>query len=212
MPAGKKQLKPLTLPGLTKGGAMTKKELRKSIIKRRDQLSSEEIKAKSSSIAAKLYNLPAYREAGTLMFFITFGSEVNTRPMVEDTIKRGKVALAPKPVPKTREMIPSKIIDWDNDLVPGAYDIPEPKEEALRPFNPESIDLLIVPGVAFDQKGNRLGYGGGYYDRFFSLLGSHTPLVALVFDLQIVPGVPVDEWDRPVDVIITEKRVIENRY
>ncbi len=211
MPAEKKQLKLLTLPGLTKGGAMNKKELRKSIIEQRNQLPSEEIRAKSSSIAEKLYNLPAYREAGIVMFFITFGSEVNTRPMVEDTIKRGKVALAPKPEPKTREMIPSQIIDWDSDLVPGAYDIPEPKDEALRPFNPGSIDLLIVPGVAFDLKGNRLGYGGGYYDRFFSLLNSQTPLVALVFDLQIVPEVPVDEWDRRVDIIITEKRVIENR-
>ncbi len=190
---------------------MNKKELRKKIIQQRDQLSSEEIRDKSISIADNLYNLAAYRDAQSVMFFITFGSEVNTRPMVEETIKKDKVALAPKPVPETREMIPSKVIDWDNDLVPGAYSIPEPKEETLRPFKPESIDLLIVPGVAFDLKGNRLGYGGGYYDRFFSLLKPQVPLVALVFDLQIVPAVPVDEWDRRVDIIITEKRVIKRR-
>ncbi len=190
---------------------MNKKELRKKIIKQRDRLSPGEIGEKSSRIAENLYKLPAYRDAGAVMFFITFGTEVETRAMVEKTIKMGKVALAPKPLPKTREMIPSQLLDWDHDLAPGAYNIPEPKEEAFRPFKPETIDLLIVPGVAFDSKGNRLGYGGGYYDRFFPLLKPQTPLVALVFELQVVNAVPVDEWDRRVDIIITEERVIESR-
>ena len=190
---------------------MEKKALRKKIISLRDQLLPEEITAKSSLIAAGLYNLQAYRDAGAVMFFITFGTEVDTRPMVEETIKRGKLALAPKALPETRELIPSRVLDWDSDLVPGAYNIPEPGEDTLRPVKPETIDLLIVPGVAFDLKGNRLGYGGGYYDRFFPLLKKQTPLVALVFDLQILSEIPVDEWDRRVDIIITEKRVIDCR-
>ena len=190
---------------------MEKKALRKKIISLRDQLLPEEITAKSSLIAAGLYNLQAYRDAGAVMFFITFGTEVDTRPMVEETIKRGKLALAPKALPETRELIPSRVLDWDSDLVPGAYNIPEPGEDTLRPVKPETIDLLIVPGVAFDLKGNRLGYGGGYYDRFFPLLKKQTPLVAMVFDLQILPEIPVDEWDRRVDIIITEKRVIDCR-
>ena len=190
---------------------MEKKALRKKIISLRDQLLPEEITAKSSLIAAGLYNLLAYRDAGSVMFFITFGTEVDTRPMVEETIKRGKLALAPKALPETRELIPSRVLDWDSDLVPGAYNIPEPGEDTIRPVKPETIDLLIVPGVAFDLKGNLLGYGGGYYDRFFPLLKKQTPLVALVFDLQILPEIPVDEWDRRVDIIITEKRVIDCR-
>jgi 5-formyltetrahydrofolate cyclo-ligase len=187
---------------------MNKKELRKKIIAQRDQISTEEIVEKSSLIAERLYSFPAYLKANTVMFFIAFGSEVNTKAMVEETIKRGKLALAPKAMPKTRELIPSQIIDWEQDLAPGSYNIPEPREDKLRPLEPEKIDLLIVPGVAFDQKGNRLGYGGGYYDRFFPLLKTGTPLVALVFDLQILPDVPVDEWDHRVDCIITDKRVI----
>ena len=190
---------------------MEKKAFRKKIISLRDQLLPEEIRAKSSLIAAALYNLQVYRDAGAVMFFITFGTEVDTRPMVEETIKRGKLALAPKALPETRELIPSRVLDWDSDLVPGAYNIPEPGEDTLRPVKPETIDLLIVPGVAFDLKGNRLGYGGGYYDRFFPLLNKQTPLVALVFDLQILPEIPVDEWDRRVDIIISEKRVIDCR-
>lgn len=188
---------------------MDKKELRKQIITARDHLTDEEITTNSATIAEKLYQIPAFDQAEAIMYFVSFGSEVDTRPMVEETIRRGKTALAPKAVPQSRELIPSQILDWESDLVPGYYNIPEPRAGALRPYAPEQIDLLIVPGVAFDLKGNRLGYGGGYYDRFFSLLKPGTPLVALVFDLQIVPEVPVDEWDRPVDCVITEKRLIE---
>jgi 5-formyltetrahydrofolate cyclo-ligase len=187
---------------------MDKKVLRKKIIALRDMLSPAEIKAKSALIAENLYSLPAYRQVEKIMFFIDFGSEVSTRSMIEETIKRGKIALAPKALPKTRELIPSQILDWDGDLAPGAYNIPEPKDNALRPFKPEDIDLLIVPGVAFDIKGNRLGYGGGYYDRFFPMLKPGVLLVALVFDLQIQPEIPVDQWDQPVDMVITEKRII----
>jgi 5-formyltetrahydrofolate cyclo-ligase len=187
---------------------MNKKELRKKIIDLRDQLPPEERKEKSNLIAENLFSLPAYREAKVVMFFISFGSEVDTKMMVEETIRRGKIALAPKALPKTRELVPSQIIDWDKDLAPGAYDIPEPREERLRPYEPERIDLLMVPGVAYDTKGNRLGYGGGYYDRFFSLLKPGTPLVALVFDLQIQGEIPVDEWDRRVDCIVTDERII----
>jgi 5-formyltetrahydrofolate cyclo-ligase len=191
---------------------MDKKELRKEIIAERDRLTDEEIVSKSASIAEKLYSLQAFEAAKAVMYFIAFGSEVDTRPLVEETIGRGKIALAPKAIPQSRELIPSQIIDWESDLVPGYYNIPEPRAGALRPFAPEQIDLLIVPGVAFDLNGNRLGYGGGYYDRFFSLLKPETPLIAIVFDLQIVPEVPVDEWDRRVDCIITEKRIIEINF
>lgn len=186
-----------------------KKKLRRAVIERRNQLSKAEIEQKSSAIAERLYSLSAYRKAAIVMFFISFGSEVITRCMVEETINRGKRPLAPKPVPENREIIPSEIIDWDKDLVPGAYKILEPAEKALRPVHPREIDLLIVPGVAFDSRGNRLGYGGGYYDRFFARLRADVLLAAIAFELQVVPRVPVDRWDRPVDCIITENRVIE---
>ncbi|HED24827.1 MAG TPA: 5-formyltetrahydrofolate cyclo-ligase [Firmicutes bacterium] len=190
---------------------MKKKELRRLIIDRRDQLTGEQILAKSLQIAERLFCLPAYRKAEMVMFFISFGSEVVTRPMVEKALEEGKTALAPRARPKTRELIPSRILDWDEDLAPGAYGIPEPREDKLRPCSPGDIDLLIVPGVAFDRTGNRLGYGGGYYDRFFPFLRSEVPLVALAFEIQIVPSVPVNGWDRPVDLVITEKEVIETR-
>lgn len=185
-----------------------KRELRKEIIKFRDRFTGAEIAEKSARIAQNLYSVPAYREANAVMFFISFGSEVDTGQMIKETMKRGKLALAPKAVPETKELIPSEIYDPDRDLVPGAYNIPEPGPETLRPRDPEIIDLLIVPGVGFDLEGGRLGYGGGYYDRFFERLRPGVPLVALAFEMQIRPYVPLDQWDRRVDLIITEKRII----
>ncbi len=188
---------------------MDKKELRSKIITARNRLCAEELRRKSEAIAENLFKMPAYRKSKTVMFFLTFGSEVKTLPMVEETIKMGKQALAPKALKNTRKMVPSLLLDLEADLEEGNYGIPEPKAEALRPVDPKTIDLLMVPGVGFDMKGNRLGYGGGYYDRFFEHLRPDVPLVALAFELQIVERVPVEEWDRRVDYLITEQRVIK---
>lgn len=187
---------------------VTKRELRKQIFQRRDRLSGEEIREYSRQIARRLYGLPEYRESRVIMFFLSFRSEVDTRSMVEESLARGKEVLVPKALPDSRELIASRLLDCREDLAPGAYGIPEPKESALRVVDPLQIDLLIVPGVAFSEDGRRLGYGGGYYDRFFGRLRPEVPLLALAFELQIVPEVPVQPWDRPVDLIVTEKRVI----
>lgn len=187
---------------------MSKRTLRKQIFARRDSLTRREIAAKSEAIAARLDEQPFYLGAGTIMFFLSFRSEVETRGMVEETLARGKQVLVPKSLPAERGLLPSELRDLEGDLAPGAYDILEPRPEALRPVDPGRIDLLIVPGVAFDLQGNRLGYGGGYYDRFFERLRPGVPLVALAFELQIVPRVPVEPWDRRMDWLITEERTI----
>lgn len=189
---------------------MPKRVLRKQIFALRDSLTRAEILSKSEGVAAQLERLPIYRdeESGTVMFFLSFRSEVETRGMVEESLARGRRVLVPKTEPKERLLIPSQLLDPEEDLVPGFYDIPEPGPGALRPVDPEEIDLLIVPGVAFDLQGNRLGYGGGYYDRFFERLRPGVPLVALAFELQIVTAVPVEPWDRRMDWVVTEERII----
>ncbi len=187
---------------------MAKNALRKQIYALRDSLTPEEIAAKSEAVAGQLAKLPFYREAGTIMFFLSFRSEVDTLGMVRDNLGRGKRVLVPKSLPEERLLVPSQLLDLKKDLIMGHYNIPEPGPAALRPVEPEEIDLLIVPGVAFDLSGNRLGYGGGYYDRFFERLRPAVPLVALAFELQIVDRVPVEPWDRRMDWIVTEKRAI----
>ncbi len=187
---------------------MTKHALRKHIYALRDSLTPEEISAKSRALAGQLEKLPFYREAGMIMFFLNFRSEVETGEMVERNLARGGRVIIPKMVPEKRELIPSELLDCENDLVSGFFGVPEPHPEALRPVDPRQIDLLIVPGVAFDLQGNRLGYGGGYYDRFFERLRPGVPLVALTFELQLVEEVPVESWDRPMDWLVTERRAI----
>ncbi|NLM46523.1 MAG: 5-formyltetrahydrofolate cyclo-ligase [Firmicutes bacterium] len=186
----------------------SKKELRKEVLARRDRLSWEEVRAKSEAIAKRLFALPAYQSAGTIMYFLNFGKEVQTLQFVPRTLAHGKKVIAPKTVPATKELVLSEIRDLKNDLAPGVWGIPEPKAEALRPVEPEAVDFVIVPGVAFDPAGRRLGYGGGYYDRFFPRLRRDVPLVALAFEVQLEEELPGDPWDWSVDIIITENRVL----
>lgn len=185
-----------------------KRALRRKIIAARNRLSSQEIAEKSKAIATRLFSLPAFKRAEVVMFFLSYGSEVNTIGMAKEAMSNGKQVVAPLTVPKRRELIPSLLKNFDSDLAPGLRGIPEPRLDRLRPVDPKEIDLLVVPGVAFDEKGNRMGYGGGYYDRFFERLRPGVPLVAICFELQVIDEVPVAEWDQPVDFIITEDRVL----
>jgi 5-formyltetrahydrofolate cyclo-ligase len=190
---------------------LKKKELRKEVLNRRDTLNWDEVKLYSDRIAGLLFSLPEYKKAATVMYFLNFGKEVRTLDMVPVTLSHGKRVVAPKTVHRERRMLLSEIIDTETDLAPGLWNIPEPKPDRLRLMDATSIDLVIVPGVAFDERGNRLGYGGGYYDRFFTELREDVPLVAVTFELQVLPAIPVMSWDRRVDLVVTEKRVIDCR-
>ncbi len=190
---------------------LEKKLLRKEVLSRRDTLTWEEVREHSRVIAGRLVSLSEFIRAGTVMYFLNFGKEVQTLEMVPATLALGKRVVAPKTVHKERRMILSEIIDTENDLAPGLWNIPEPKPDRIRPVDATQIDFVLVPGVAFDESGNRMGYGGGYYDRFFNELRPGVPLVAVTFELQVLPAVPVAAWDRRVDLILTEKRVIDCR-
>jgi 5-formyltetrahydrofolate cyclo-ligase len=100
-----------------------------------------------------------------------------------------------------------RVADPARDLVPGAWGIPEPRE-GLPEVPPQEMDLVLVPGSAFDAEGDRCGYGGGFYDTYLPLTRPGTPWVALAFELQLVPAVACEPHDLPVTVIVTEERVI----
>ncbi len=185
-----------------------KKELRHEVLYKRDQLTADDITAKSKAITAKFLELEEFQKAGVIMFFIAYRNEVDTRPLIEKSLSLGKTVVVPRTLKDTKELIPSRLIDWEKDLAPGAYGIKEPLPERTRPVEPKEIDLLLIPGVAFDLSGNRLGYGGGYYDRFVGNLRPGTPSFAVAFELQVVDEVPVKEWDHRIDALITEKRVV----
>ena len=120
----------------------------------------------------------------------------------------GKRIGVPISVPKTKELLVSELMDFDNELDIGPYNILTPKDEYVRIVSPNLVNLVLVPGVAFDKGGYRVGYGGGYYDRFFSKLNNDVIKIGLCYEIQLLPKVPTDTYDIPVNYIITEKGLI----
>ncbi len=187
---------------------MDKKELRKEILRKRAKITKEENDKYSNTIANTLYEMNSYKEANTIMCFISFANEINTRELIETSIKNGKTLVIPITIPETKELKISQILDF-SELEKGFYNILTPKEEFIRYIDPSTIDLVLVPGVVFAKNGYRIGYGGGYYDRFLSKLDKSVPKVAIGFDLQVVEEVPTEDFDIPVDMIVTEERTIK---
>ncbi|QEK11485.1 5-formyltetrahydrofolate cyclo-ligase [Crassaminicella thermophila] len=184
-----------------------KKIIREEILKKRKALSSNEITRKSDKIFHKLKTFPSYQNAENVMVYLDFRNEVKTNKIIDDLLEENKNVLIPISIPKTREMILSQLLDPKKELVKGTYGILEPKKEYIRKVNPEIVDLIIVPGVAFDPRGYRIGYGGGYYDRFLDKISKNVLSIALAFDLQIIDNIPNDSFDKPVDYIITETKI-----
>jgi 5-formyltetrahydrofolate cyclo-ligase len=183
-----------------------KKEIRKKVLAARDKLLPGQRAAKSREIEERLFSLPEFKSARTVMFFASFRSEVDTGPMIRRALTFGKRVVLPKV--EGAELALHEISDLHNDVAPGAWGIPEPFES--RPVMLEEIDLIIVPGAAFDERGNRLGYGAGFYDKLLPSFRKMT--VALAFELQLVPNVPADIHDVPIRKIVTERSVIEANF
>lgn len=186
-----------------------KKNIRNNILKTKDLLTATQIEGKSKSIYDSLLESNFYKDANCVMLYISFGSEVMTKPIIDDLFKRGKRVFIPVTVPKTKALIVSELKDYENDLAVGHFGVMEPIPEALRPVEPSILDLVIVPGVAFDKSGYRIGYGGGYYDRFLPRLKSDATTVSLAFDLQLIDEIPTQGFDIPVQYIITEDQFIQ---
>lgn len=185
-----------------------KKELRRIVLAERDKLSLAYRKRASDDIIRKVMELKCFEKATTIMTFVSFASEVDTRKFIEECWKIGKRVVTPLAVMKTKELLIYEIYGW-HQLQSGVYGILEPIPDRSRLVAPEEIDLVINPGVAFDINLNRVGYGGGFYDRFYHKLNQECMRIALGFDIQIVKEVPIDTFDVPVDMLITEKRIIK---
>ena len=182
-----------------------KRDVKKKILLIRDVQSNEEIIFKSLQIEKNLLDLEEFDKAKTVMFYISKGSEVHTRMMIKEAIRREKKVVVPITKLDKKELVVSELLDLD-ELKLGAFDVPEPKNTKL--VSADKIDLIIVPGIAFDKMGNRLGYGLGFYDRFLCSLKEGATIVALAYDFQVLDEIPNDHHDVPADTIITESQII----
>lgn len=177
---------------------MQKEKLRRFYIKKREELPSEERQRLSKAIVERVKELPAFKRANNLLLFCPHRGEPDITPLFDVVIKEGKNLILPKVNGRDLRLIK---VEGKENLGLGAFCILEPQGgEEVRP---EDIDFSLVPGVAFDKEGYRLGFGKGYYDRLLERLGGIK--VGVAYEFQVVERLPRDTWDKPVDLVLTEK-------
>jgi len=188
-----------------------KSALRKEILEKRNSVPKSEIETLSQIIMQKAAVLLKSDDIKLIMCYMDFRNEVMTGDFIRKCLASGKkiaLPLVEKGMDGKKNISAYEIKDEQRDVSPGTYGILEPNPATTKLVNPTDIDLVIVPGVAFDEGKYRMGYGAGYYDRFLLKVRPDCIKAAPAFELQIVDKVPREEHDIPVDIIITEKRII----
>ena len=182
---------------------VTKQDLRNKIVKLLRNQKEEYRLKKSLVILNKLFSMHEFRTAQTILFYASFNGEVDTFEMINRAKALGKKIGLPRIQKDTRELTPFGITNTTSDLEEGLYGIKEPTGGYHNALLLDEIDMVIVPGIAFDRRHNRLGRGKGYYDRFLRTISSSVPTVGLAFDFQIVARIPqLDKHDVPVTHVI----------
>ena len=185
-----------------------KKEFRKNVINLRKEKDSKFIKQNSDIITYKLLNMDCIKNAHNIMLYLDFNNEVATDNLIKELISLGKVVASPITLMKERKLIPSKITNLENGIRYGTYNIREPKPECSPAIDIKDLDVIIVPAVAYDINCFRLGYGGGFYDRFLENIREDAVTIGVAFDLQVFDEVPKEVHDAQLNYIVTESRII----
>jgi 5-formyltetrahydrofolate cyclo-ligase len=181
---------------------MDKQILRKIMRERLKTQKEVSRRKRSTAIKGRLFRLSEFKKAKTLMLYASFQGEVDTKSMIEGALKKGKQVALPFISKGTKRLIP-RAITAQATLEKGPYGIMQPKKYCSRLIAKHNLDLVVVPGLAFDSSGVRLGRGKGYYDRFLASLPKKTHTVGVCFDFQLVSSVPHSPSDLPVQKLIS---------
>lgn len=191
--------------------------IREKLLNRRLKLSQKEVENLSKKIIKKLKTEKEYKKAKTILLYHPIKNEVDTIPLFSDSFKESlkkpsknspkKIFALPRICPKTNHIHLHQITDL-HTLKTGKFNIKEPTK-LHKQIPRKKIDLVIVPGIAFDKKGYRIGFGKGYFDKLLKTLSAHK--IALAYDFQIIENVPAESHDKKVEMIVTEKRIIKIR-
>jgi 5-formyltetrahydrofolate cyclo-ligase len=182
-----------------------KPSLRSRMLGRRDAMAPESRTTLSRAIVRDIIETSVYRRSNTVMAYANFGSELQTDEFVRHVLDQGKTLLLPKVNRQKGSLDVYRVRDPVRDLRVGAWGIREPRPDRCVRVAPYAIDFVLVPGVAFDARAGRLGYGGGFYDKLLADgLSARSWLVAGAFENQMVERVPLDEHGVPMDVVVTE--------
>ncbi|MGC8852826.1 MAG: 5-formyltetrahydrofolate cyclo-ligase [Hydrogenobacter sp.] len=181
---------------------LKKSELRREFLNKRDNISEEERSIYSERIKAKIKNLKEFKEAKSVLLYCPIRKEPDLTSLIWESLASKKLVLLPKVEGQELKLYS---ITSQEDIKPGAFCIPEPV--GGKEFPPHDVELAIVPGVVFDRRGYRIGFGRGYYDRLLQKIVGVKMGVAYSF--QVVEELPTDEWDQPVDVLVTESYILK---
>ena len=175
---------------------MNKQELRRAIRERKRAMTEEEIVERSNALAEKLYHTPAYQAASTIYGYLPYNQEVRTVPMLQRALDEGKRVAVPKVYGEEMRFI---YLEDLTQVSKGYAGIPEPIADA--PVAEDKQALVLMPGLAFDPQGHRIGYGGGFYDKFLAK-EPHHPTLALCYEFQMQAHLDTEEFDIPVDTVL----------
>jgi len=184
---------------------VSKKALRTQIKTRLQQLGRDEIARRSIGAARQLLAEPEYQQAEVVMVYLSLPTEADTTPLVLDAWRQHKRVLAPQIGWESRCMMPVQIRNLDTDVATNQYGVREPARGVPCPI--ELVDLVVVPGLGFDGAGNRLGRGRGYYDRFLGNAKFRGVACGFALEEQVVDGIPTNERDVPVSMLVTDSTV-----
>ena len=184
-----------------------KKLIRTSILEKRNSLTTREIKEAEQLIINNLMKLNQFMQSQNVFCYLSFRSEVPTKGIIAHCQQQGKNVYIPVCVNETKEMTIS-LYDHEVNLAASNYGVQEPTKETIKIADRDILDTAIVPGAVFDSRGYRIGYGAGYYDKFFAHTKKKIYKIALAFSFQIIDEVPTDDFDIPVDCIITEQGIV----
>ena len=178
----------------------------------RDALDSESHAERSRLIVQQVMRLPAYRRSRSRLLFASFRNEVATEALIKESLRRGVRLVLPRVVDWEEPLGLHEVRDPEHDIAPGWCGIPEPVPDRCPELSVYDLDFILIPGLAFDRLGGRLGWGGGFFDWVLNLrhdLMDTRAAVAVAFGMQIVGEVPMQAWDVPVNLIVTENEIIE---
>lgn len=175
---------------------MNKHELRQLIKQKKREMTLQEIEAASARLGELFAGCEAYQQAKTVYFYLPYNQEVRTVPMIQRALAEGKRVAVPKVYGDEMRFI---YIDSLDGIAKGSFGIPEPVADG--PVADDPAALILMPGLAFDRQGHRIGYGGGYYDKYLSAQPTH-PTVALCYAFQMQEQLETEEFDIPVDLVL----------
>lgn len=184
----------------------TKVELRHQMRERLAALTMDEVHAASASAERRLERLPVFAHAHSVLAYVSRRHELDTHPIIQRLLQHGRRVYVPHFDEATRQYAVSELRDFHGELAVGKYEILEPRPEAVRRAHPNIVDVFLVPGLAFDRTGNRLGRGKGYFDRLLHEVRGVK--IGLAHDFQLLDEVPADAHDVHMNLIVTETRIV----